>query len=115
MDEIRVNVKNGSAVQRSMCGAIQRRIRENWKNIRKVLCKIGRLISYYEMKEATTIFELALWKSKLRQAGSNKANHGDYCVAVPGPAQNAILEYLLGKRKSRSVNGVEEWVPWFDV
>jgi hypothetical protein len=90
VDEIRVNVENGSAVRRSMRGAIQRRIHElvvpvaaiedipswhdlwdasysrNWKNIRKVLCKIGRLISYYEMKEATTIYELALWKSKLR-------------------------------------------------
>ena len=36
----------------------------NWKNIKDALCKIERLISYYEMKEATTIFELVLWKKK---------------------------------------------------
>ena len=80
-----------------------------------ILCKIGRLISYYEMKETMTIFELALWKWQLNQAGGNTANRSDHRVAVPGPAQNTILEYLLGKRKTRSVNGVEELVPWFDV
>jgi hypothetical protein len=36
----------------------------NWKNIKDALCKIERLISYYEMKEATTIFELVLWKKQ---------------------------------------------------
>jgi hypothetical protein len=87
---MRVNVENGSAVRRSMRGAIQRRNHElvvpvvaigdtsshlwdasysgNWKNIRKILCKIGQLISYYEMKETMTIFELALWKWQLNQA-----------------------------------------------
>ena len=37
----------------------------NWENIREILCRIDKLISYYEMKEAATIFELALWKSNL--------------------------------------------------
>jgi hypothetical protein len=56
------------------------------------------------MKEATTIYELALWKSKLDDAGNITANRRDHRVTVPGPVQNTILEYLLGKRKSRSVN-----------
>ena len=87
----------------------------NWESIRTILRRIERTVSYYEMKEATTIYELALWKSKLDDAGSNTANRSDHRVEVPGPAKDAILEYLLGKRKSRSVNGVEELVPWFHV
>ena len=76
----------------------------NWENIRDILSKIERTVSCYEMKEATTIYELALWKSKLDDAGNITANRSDHRVTVPGPAQNTILEYLLGKRKSRSVN-----------
>jgi hypothetical protein len=87
----------------------------NWDSIKTILRRIERTVSYYEMKEATTIYELSLWKSKLDDAGNNTANSNDYRVAVPGPAQNTILEYLLGKRKTRSVNGVEELVPSFDV
>ena len=67
------------------------------------------------MKETMTIFELALWKWQLNQAGGNTANRHDHCIEVPGPVKDAILEYLLGKRKTRTVNGVEELVPWFDV
>jgi hypothetical protein len=76
----------------------------NWENIRDILSKIERTVSCYEMKEATTIYELALWKSKLDDAGNITANRRDHRVTVPGPVQNTILEYLLGKRKSRSVN-----------
>ena len=76
----------------------------NWENIRDILSKIERTVSCYEMKEATTIYELALWKSKLDDAGNITANRSDHRVTVPGPVQNTILEYLLGKRKSRSVN-----------
>jgi hypothetical protein len=46
----------------------------NWENIRGIFCKIELLISYYEMKEATITLELALWKSKVDQAGSNVTN-----------------------------------------
>jgi hypothetical protein len=66
----------------------------NWGSIRNILCKIERLVSYYEMKEATSIFELALWKSKLDQAGSYVANRNEYCIEVPGPVKETILEYF---------------------
>jgi hypothetical protein len=85
----------------------------NWENIRTILYNVERTVFCYEMKEATTIYELALWKSKLDDVGSNTANRKDHRVSVPEPAQNSILEYLLGKRKTHTLNGVEELVPWF--
>ena len=67
----------------------------NWgSNIRDILCKIERLVSHYEMKEVTTIIELALWKVKLDQAGSNTANRSEYRIEVPGPVKETILEYF---------------------
>ena len=39
----------------------------NWNAVRRDLDKIIRLISYYELKEATSMLELALWKFKLDQ------------------------------------------------
>jgi hypothetical protein len=46
------------------------------------------------MKEATTIYELALWKGYLNQAKSEVTNRYDYRVEVPGPVKDSILEYL---------------------
>ena len=40
----------------------------DWIWIKIRLDKIIKLITYYEMKEATTLFELALWKAKLEPA-----------------------------------------------
>ena len=39
----------------------------NWNRVRENLDKTVRLISYYELKEATPMLELALWKFKLDQ------------------------------------------------
>ena len=60
----------------------------------EVVCKMEKLISHYEMKDATSMFELALWKSKLHQAGSNVENRSDYRVEVPGPVKETILGYF---------------------
>ena len=46
----------------------------NWKRLKGILGRIGRLITYYEIKEATTLFELAVWKSKIDQANTNPIN-----------------------------------------
>ena len=57
--------------------------------------KITRLVSYYELKDATATFELALWKSKLNQAdASNTTNRAAYRIDVPGPVKDTILQYL---------------------
>ena len=67
----------------------------NWNVVRKDLGKITHLVSYYELKEATTTFELALWKSKLDQLDTtNATNHAAYRIDVPGPVKDTMLQYL---------------------
>jgi len=59
------------------------------------LNKIVALIWYYEIKEATTSFELALWKAKIKTDISNPpVDRGAYRVGVPGPVKDTILQYL---------------------
>ena len=59
------------------------------------LDKIVSLIAFYEIKEATTLFELALWKARIDQAAtSNPANRGAVRIEVPGPVKDTILQYL---------------------
>ena len=66
-----------------------------WNGVRRDFDRITRLVSYYELKEATTMFELALWKSKLDQAdASNTTNHSAYQIDVPGPVKNKLLQDL---------------------
>jgi len=46
------------------------------------------------MKEATTLFELALWKTKIDQVGDIDPYDRDACrVEVPGPVKDSILQY----------------------
>jgi len=45
------------------------------------------------MKEATSLVELALWKSKINQA-SDATNREACRVDMPGPAKDMILQYL---------------------
>ena len=59
------------------------------------LAKIKGLIRYYEIKEATVIFELALWKVKMGQVEeANNINREACRIEVPGPVKNTILQYL---------------------
>jgi len=58
------------------------------------LAKIISWISYYEIKEATTVFELALWKAKMNQAEEANANRNILRVYVPGPVKDTILQFL---------------------
>ena len=58
------------------------------------LTKIVRFIRHYEIKEATTLFELALWKSKIDQAEEANMNRNAHRVEVPGPVKDTILQYL---------------------
>ena len=68
----------------------------NWNRVRDDLDKIIRLISCYELKEGTSLFELALWKFKLDQV-DNKDNpipRKKCRMDVPGPVKDIILQYL---------------------
>ena len=67
----------------------------NWNQVRVDLGKIIRLISYYEIKEGTSIFELALWKFKLGQVDKANPIPRKKCrMDVPGPVKDIILQYL---------------------
>ena len=46
------------------------------------------------MKEATTLFELALWKARIDQADDANGNRNAHRIEVPGPVKDAILQYL---------------------
>jgi len=59
------------------------------------LDKIVRLITYYEVKEATTLFELALWKARIDQTEDTADMNREGCrIEVPGPVKEAILQYF---------------------
>jgi len=58
------------------------------------LNKIVSSIRYYEMKEATTLFELALWKARIDLTEVNEINRDECRVEVPGPVKDTILQYL---------------------
>ena len=75
--------------------------------VKEELNKVVRLIKYYEMKESTTLFELALWKARMDRAEiiycsqkrcllwlSNPANRVAYRVEVPDLVQKIILQYV---------------------
>ena len=67
-----------------------------WNTIKESLHQIIKWISYYEVKEATTLFELALWKAKIEQVEEdcNPDNREECRIEVPGPVKDAILQYL---------------------
>ena len=66
----------------------------NWDTIKEDIDRINELITYYEKKEATSLFELALWRFKINQAGANDINREAYRIEVPGPVKDVILQYL---------------------
>ena len=75
--------------------SMRMRLGNNWNVVRKDLDKIVRLISYYELKEATSIFELALWKFKLGQVDKANPIPRKKCrMDAPGPVKDIILQYL---------------------
>ena len=67
----------------------------HWNAVRRDLDKIIRLISYYEIKEGASIFELALWKFKLDQVDKANPIPRKKCrMDAPGPVKDIILQYL---------------------
>ena len=69
--------------------------RNNWTATKTHRDHILSWISYYELKEATSTIELAMWKAKIAETGALSTEDRDACrVNVPGPARDAILQYL---------------------
>ena len=66
----------------------------SWNSfIKQGAVSVHELVAYYEIKGATSLFELALWKSKINQAGGD-INRDALRIDVPGPVKDAILQYL---------------------
>lgn len=69
-----------------------------WDQVKELLDKIVRLIVCHEIKDATTLFELALWKYKMDQEDGNNPIDRNACrIDVPGPVKDSILQYLCSK------------------
>jgi len=67
-----------------------------WDTTKQILDQIVSKVKHYELKEATTLFELAMWKAKIDQVGGINRHDRDACrVDVPGPVKDTILQYLL--------------------
>ena len=67
----------------------------NWIRVRDGLDKIVRVISRCELKEATSLLELALWKFKLDQVDEANPIPRKKCrMDAPGPVKDIILTYL---------------------
>ena len=67
----------------------------NWNRVRDDLGNIVRAISCYELKEGTSVFELALWKFKLDQVDKANPIPRKKCrMDVPGPVKDIILQYF---------------------
>mgnify|MGYP001043048783 CR=1 FL=1 len=74
---------------------VSRATHYNWDIIRRDFDRITRLVSYYELKEATSTFELAWWKFNLDQAdATSPTNRAAYRIDVPGPVKDTIMQYL---------------------
>ena len=76
-------------------GPVLRLLSSNWNTIKASLDRIVSWIKFHEIKEATTLFELALWKAKMNESGATNAiNREASRIEVPGPVKETILQYL---------------------
>mmetsp|Transcript_14069 Transcript_14069/g.30022 ORF Transcript_14069/g.30022 Transcript_14069/m.30022 type:complete len:414 (+) Transcript_14069:195-1436(+) len=67
----------------------------SWAACKESLDQVLRLVAYHKLKEAATIFELALWRAKMmEQSKVNDANRESCRVEVPGPAKEAVEQFL---------------------
>ncbi|KAL7539903.1 hypothetical protein ACHAXR_011505 [Thalassiosira sp. AJA248-18] len=83
----------------------------NWEGHSGNLDRIIGLVTYYELKEATTIFELALWKANIdidnnlvgktvkrakinQNEAANIDNRKEYLMEVPDPVKDSVLQYF---------------------
>ena len=68
----------------------------DWSAVQKKRDTILELIAFYERREATCLFELALWKSQITiaKANQNPVYRQANRIDVPGPVKEAILKFL---------------------
>lgn len=70
---------------------------EEVETMKQDINRLNKLIIYYEMKEATTLSELAFWKATI-DTDDVIVNPTSRCpchrIEVPGPVKDTILHYL---------------------
>ena len=67
----------------------------DWFMFKYSLDRIRELTTYYQLKEAAALFELALWKGKLEEEDNIGGPEREmYRIEVPGPVKDAVLQYL---------------------
>ena len=68
---------------------------KDWNTTQQDIDKVIKRIKYYEMKEGTTLFELAMWKARLDQVDETTSfGREAFRVNVPGPVKDTIMQYL---------------------
>ena len=68
---------------------------EDWEAIKEHFENVLTWVSYYELKEATSIIDLAMWKANIKDMGAVSIDERYACrVEVPEPARHAILQYF---------------------
>ena len=56
------------------------------------LFQIFRLIAFHELREASIVIDLAMWRARIEDAKSELSRE-DCRITVPGPARSLIMEY----------------------
>mmetsp|Transcript_20853 Transcript_20853/g.35830 ORF Transcript_20853/g.35830 Transcript_20853/m.35830 type:complete len:337 (-) Transcript_20853:51-1061(-) len=77
-----------------------------WSTTMKSLAQICGMIACCELRDAATVFELALWKINMAAANIvDDASRESFRVDVPGPVKDAVLQFF---RKSNRANIIQQ-------
>ncbi|KAL7524481.1 hypothetical protein ACHAXR_000592, partial [Thalassiosira sp. AJA248-18] len=71
---------------------------ENWETTRERLDTIFGLMTYYELKEATAIFDLALTRAMISVEVASVDERDASRIEVPGPVKAAVLQFFSYNR-----------------
>ncbi|KAL7534114.1 hypothetical protein ACHAXR_005638 [Thalassiosira sp. AJA248-18] len=63
---------------------------DDWKSTRE---RILDLTAYYELKEVTNVFELALWKARISEESASGEREA-WRIEVPGFVKGAVLQFF---------------------
>ena len=68
----------------------------HWGPTRRIMDEVLAWTNYHEIREGTTMFELALWKVKIEESWVVTSFECNAChtIDVPGPVKESILQCL---------------------
>mmetsp|Transcript_31006 Transcript_31006/g.65615 ORF Transcript_31006/g.65615 Transcript_31006/m.65615 type:complete len:150 (+) Transcript_31006:406-855(+) len=77
----------------------------DWVTCKESLNRILALIELAQLKEATTVFELALWREKMMEESvvdDGNRNRESCHIEVPGPVKDAVMQFFPPKQLNQS-------------